>query len=204
MKRTALFALAVIALFYGPLIVAHLRISPVDPGAATVSDAAIVFGAIVQNGQISPLHRERLTAGRDLFDRGIVPTIVVSNTPHAVKVMRQHLTGHGVPPSAIEIDDQAQKTSDTCKREAATGQGRDVILISQRFHLARLAHHCAKEGVIGQLIAAEAYSTGPSQLPFHRVAWIRLSRHSREAALLWASLLGIYESLTDPIPASSS
>ena len=77
---------------------------------AQPADAALVFGAVVRNGVISPLHAERLDAASALYERGIIPQIVVSNQQLAAKLMRDYLITKDVPEHAIRLDGRAGRS----------------------------------------------------------------------------------------------
>lgn len=190
----ALMGLSVIGLLAaGPLAILIEETDIRTPEAARPADAALVFGALVRESQISPLHAERLDAAAQLFIDGKIQRIVVSNAPRAAAVMSDYLVERGVPEQAIEVDPHAIKTPHTCANELDRGQPRDVILISQRFHLPRIAYQCRKLGLEGQYVAADQprdeISSARAPLSVLR---IRAARYVREAALVWASLLEAY------------
>ena len=161
-----------------------------DLQEAQPADAALVFGAVVRNGVISPLHAERLDAASALYERGIIPEIVVSNQQLAAKFMRDYLITKDVPEHAIRLDGRAERTPDTCRAEARRAQPRRVIMISQRFHLPRLALQCRNLGVQGQYLMADSSTRAPAS--FWTRLKVRSTRTAREAALIWAELLGLY------------
>lgn len=195
MKRLfkVLFLMCLVGTIFGaPLLYARVKYPASSAEDIDHADAAIVFGALVRDGRISPLHEERLRAAIDLLDRQVVQSIVVSNTRDAALRMALFLEDQGIPRTAIEIDDQAVKTPDTCRYEVSRGLERRVIFISQGFHIPRLSWLCEREGLSGQSLAAEAYRAADAgSLPFWRVAQIRLHRHLREAVLFWAALVGL-------------
>ena len=182
--------------FFAPLLWAR-ALYPVTPVDELVpAQAALIFGAVVRDGSISPLHEERLRAGMDLLERDLVQTLVVSNTAEAATTMRAWLIAQGVPDRQIEVDPEADQTPDTCRYELRERGGRDVIFVSQSFHLPRLSMQCGWVGLAGQALAAETYrAAGPSGLSQWRVLQIRVKRHAREAGLLWAGFLGLYDGL---------
>lgn len=194
--KTILLAISAIAIFFAPLFYAHIKYPSSDISTIEPADAALVFGALVRENRISPLHEERLKAAVDLLDRKLISTIVVSNTKHAAQIMAAYLEEMGVLPAKIEIDGTAVKTSDTCRTEQTRNAPRKVIFVSQGFHLPRLSIQCEMHGILGQSLPAERYrASGPNELSRWRIAQIRLMRHTREAALLWTALLGIYDNL---------
>lgn len=195
MKRL-LRILIVLALgLYGPLLYLRATTPIVTTETAEPAAAVLVFGALVRQGQISALHAERLDSAADLLRRGAVDRIVVSNAARASEVMRDYLIDNGVPETAIDVDPNAPATPDTCVNEAARPSPRSVILLSQSFHLPRIAYQCANVGLTGQYLAAASTAArdGTGTL---RTLWIRTWRHTREALLIWTEILGVYRTLS--------
>ena len=181
------------AVFLAPLAVLSSKTEIRRIAEAAEAEAALIFGALVRGGQISPLHAERLDTAVALFEAGKVEKLVVSNAPRAAAIMAEYLRDRGIPDNAIEIDANALKTPHTCANEVELHAPRSVILISQRFHLPRIAYQCRKLGLTGQYVEAnqphEEISSARSPL---KVLRIRTTRHLREAVLVWASLIGAY------------
>ena len=157
---------------------------------APEAEAALVFGALVRDDRISPLHRERLDAGVALLEAGRIGVIVVSNSERAAQAMAAYLQRQGVPDTAIEIDARAPHTPATCRNEATRASPREVLLVSQRFHLPRIRLQCAQAGLDGAPVEAnDRTRTAPGLLTRLRV---RGYRTLRECVLTWAALTGIY------------
>ena len=74
-----------------------------------------MFGALVRNRMISRLQHERLMAAVALWRAGKVEKIVVSNTSAATRLMAMHLRRYGIPAAAIERDERAALSVDTCR-----------------------------------------------------------------------------------------
>lgn len=159
------------------------------------SDAVIVFGTLVNDGEVSPLLQERLDTAAYLIDTEVSDTIVVSNTQTAAEVMAVYLNDFGVTESQIELDTQAETTVDTCNYEYEQyGGERSVLFVSQEFHLPRLMYQCNKAGVEGIGVPAELVGTiDRSQYSWFTKVRVRSSRYIREAALTWLAVLGIYK-----------
>ena len=195
MRRWLRRLLVLACVIYGPLIYLHLTTDIRTGAEAEPAQAAIVFGAVVRGGQISALHAERLDTARALLERGTVSLIVVSNAERAAEAMRAYLTANGVPDAAIQIDGTALATPDSCLREFQRPTRRRVILISQRYHLPRIALQCAGYRLEAQFIAAERGRANP-EIGLAQRLWIRLRRHTREALLVWSEMLGLYRTLS--------
>ncbi|MGB1235843.1 MAG: ElyC/SanA/YdcF family protein [Planktomarina sp.] len=177
-----------IGVFFAPLTHLHLRSDIHPPATAPKVDAVLIFGAIVRGGTISPLHKQRLDAGIAMLKAGKTHTLVVSNSQRAATFMYDYLLDQGVPETVIEIDGTATHTPLTCAAELQRDQARTVGFISQTFHLPRLAYQCWQLGLQGQLITANQ----PSNADLWTKIRVRTTRHTREAALVWGAILGLY------------
>ena len=195
MRRWARRLLVLALVVYGPLIYLHLTTPVLTPNQAEPADAALVFGAVVRQGRISALHAERLDTAADLLDAGKTDKIVVSNAQRAAEVMAEYLVASGIPRSRIQIDGEAIATPDTCLREFQRPAKRPVILISQRYHLPRIALQCGGFKLDVQYVAADR-DRSSEESGVLRVSAIRAWRHTREALLIWSELLGLYRTLS--------
>lgn len=164
------------------------------------SDAIIVFGTVVRNSQVSPLLKERLEAGKEIyrFNRKqfeSTPKIVVSNEGVATGTMTEYLHKENIPLKFIEIDTQAEKTPDTCRYEKQQHpNNRKVIFVSQSFHLPRLIYQCKKLNVDGIAFPAENVRTNnQSEYSLFTKTIVRTQRYFREAGLTWLAVLNIYK-----------
>lgn len=161
------------------------------------SDAIIIFGTVVRNNQVSPLLKERLEAGKEIynFNRKSTPKIVVSNEGFTTDTMAEYLHKENIPSNFIELDTQAAKTPDTCRYEKQQyPNNRKVIFVSQGFHLPRLIYQCKKVGVEGIAFPAENVNiTKQSEYPFFTKVTVKTKRHFREAGLTWLAVLNIYK-----------
>ncbi|WP_108259997.1 YdcF family protein [Mangrovicoccus ximenensis] len=183
-----------ITVVYGPLVWLWLTVPIASVETARPADAALIFGALVRDGSISPLHAERLDTGIALLDAGKSGVIVVSNAQRAAAIMKDYLLERGVPDAAVEVDGEALSTPDTCVSEAARAGARRVQLVSQAYHLPRIALQCRRLGVRGQYVAA-IRKEGDEGTSLWTKIRVRSSRHTREALLVWAELLGQYREL---------
>ena len=158
-------------------------------------DAVIIFGAYLSSdGQPTEILKERLNAGIILYQDKKVEKLVVSNTSEAAEAMKNYLIKQGIEDDAIELDEEADNTPDSCKKEKSLYQNtRNLIFISQGYHLPRLLYQCKKVGIQGVAIGAEKFETiDKSSTPVIQKYWIRSKRHFREALLDWLVVLGIY------------
>jgi vancomycin permeability regulator SanA len=158
------------------------------------SDAVIIFGTLIKNEEFSPLLEERLLAGKIIYEKNKAKKIVVSNTEKASQIMVNYYK-ESVDFNLIEIDNKAEKTPDSCRFEKEKyPKNREIIFVSQNFHLPRLIYQCEKVGVKGVGFAPEKLNLiDRSQQSFLLKICIRTQRYLRETGLFWLAILGIYE-----------
>ena len=199
MKKSLIFILALLfTLYWLPFIYISVSghskiISSIDE--LPVSDAVLIFGTLVgKDRSVSPLLKERLESGIKILRQGKSSRIVVSNMKTASKVTARYLYERGVDPELVEIDPLADDTPDTCRFERKNHpEKRNVIFVSQGFHLPRLLYQCRKAGVKGTAFPAEKLEIQGREeyTPFTKIR-TRLFRYTREAGLTWLAVLGIY------------
>jgi vancomycin permeability regulator SanA len=177
------------AIYFAPQVWIASTLTTYSVETAPEAERAIVFGALVRDGQISDLHRERLLTGEALLTSGKAQSLVVSNTPDAAAAMRDFLIERGAAPERIEIDDTAETTGDSCRREAAIETDGPVLLVTQAFHLPRVHLMCQQAGLRGHAVAATKLDEPKLSLS---IALLRAQRYVREAGLTWLVLLRIY------------
>ena len=133
------------------------------------ADAAVVFGArVYASGIPSPLLRDRIRAGVDLYQAGLVPVLVVSGGDGAdgfneAVVMREQAVALGVPASAILVAPAGVTTEATVANVLAlvappSGRPLRILAVSQAYHLPRVE------------LAFEAAGVDPFTVPAAEVA----------------------------------
>ncbi len=123
-----------------------------DPSALPARRAAVVFGAGVRGGQPTPVLYDRVATAVMLYKAGAVDLLLMSGdnrTPYYNEpaVMRRTAIRLGVPPSAILTDPAGYSTYDTCRRAGEVFNLRDVVLVTQRYHLDRAIFTCRAFGL---------------------------------------------------------
>src|SRR5215203_1651878 len=110
--------------------------------------AIVVLGAAQYVGRPSPVLRARLDHAIDLWRRGLAPRIIFTggfgdrDTTSEAAVGQRYAIGHGVPPRAILIENSGRSTSASLQQVAVLMEAepsRDVILVSDPFHMLRLS-----------------------------------------------------------------
>jgi uncharacterized SAM-binding protein YcdF (DUF218 family) len=115
---------------------------------ARLSSAIVVLGAAQYVGRPSPVLRARLDHAIELWRRGLAPRIIFTggfgdrDTTSEAAVGQRYALQRGVPASAILIENTGRSTSESLHRVAVlmeTAPTRDVILVSDPFHMLRLS-----------------------------------------------------------------
>ena len=114
---------------------------------ARPASAIVVLGAAQYVGRPSPVLRARLDHAIDLWRRKLAPVIIVTggtgrgDTTSEAAVSRRYAIRQGVPASAILMETNGRTTSqsmDAVEALMAQRHRRDVLLVSDPFHMLRL------------------------------------------------------------------
>ena len=115
---------------------------------AAKSQAIVVLGAAQYAGRPSPVLKARLDHAVELWGRQLAPRVIVTggvgrgDTTSEAAVSRRYVMKKGVPDSAIVLEPVGRTTQESLASVArllsARGE-REVILVSDRFHMLRLA-----------------------------------------------------------------
>lgn len=109
--------------------------------------AIVVMGAAQYDGKPSPVLRARVDHAIGLWRKGLAPLLVMTggrgegDTTSEAAVERRYAISKGVPERAIIMEDESRSTSESLRNVAAmmTSDKREVILVSDPFHMFRLA-----------------------------------------------------------------
>jgi uncharacterized SAM-binding protein YcdF (DUF218 family) len=114
---------------------------------AQVSDAIVVLGAAQYVGRPSPVLRARLDHALDLWQRGMAPRLIftggtgIGDTTSEAAVSRVYALNHGVPDTAILMENNGRTTRESLAAVSEimhARQMRTAILVSDPFHMLRL------------------------------------------------------------------
>lgn len=116
------------------------------------SDVAIVFGNTVNpDGSASPRLEARLDKAIALYNKGVIPRIIVSGGTGKEGVdealaMKFYLVANDIPFEAVIVDSNGYTTADTARNSASIMRQhgyQSALLVSQYFHItrARMALH---------------------------------------------------------------
>ncbi len=123
---------------------------------ARPTGAIVVLGAAQYVGRPSPVLRARLDHAIALWRRQLAPRLIVTggvgtgDTTSEAAVSQRYCVQHGVPSSAILMETEGRTTSqsmDGVARLMETMHRRDVLLVSDPFHMLRLAILARRHGL---------------------------------------------------------
>ncbi|MDR3053262.1 MAG: YdcF family protein [Coriobacteriales bacterium] len=137
-------------------------------------DTVIVLGAqVYPDGSPSNALENRLLTAIDLYNEGLTPTIIMSggvdidNVSEAA-AMRDYAVAHGVPASAVLLDEDGMSTESTaanttqiCRREGF----KRVCTVSTFYHLPRVKQLFLAQGISVITVPAQPYRPDTSEWP---------------------------------------
>lgn len=118
--------------------------------------AIVVLGAAQYVGRPSPVLRARLDHAITLFNRRLAPLMIVTggtgtgDTTSEAAVSQRYAIRRGVPAASILMENEGRTTSESMGGVAAilrTRSRRDVLLVSDPFHMLRLTILARRHGL---------------------------------------------------------
>lgn len=124
-------------------------------------EAIVVLGSLVEDGEPLPVVRERLDTAAYLYDKGLSRRIIVSGhggieSTSEVQVMKNYLMEQGIPSYRIFIDHDGQSTYRSMLSLKEVFNLKNVIIVSQKYHLPRAIFLGRQNGI-------EAYGYSAAQ-----------------------------------------
>lgn len=123
--------------------------------------AALILGAKVHSsGRLSHMLEDRVITGLELYRAGTVQKLLLSGDHgqkdyDEVNAMRAYLLNHGVPAQDIFMDHAGFNTYASMYRARDVFQVQDVIVVTQKFHLARAVYIARQLGLRAVGLAAD-------------------------------------------------
>lgn len=142
--KTLLLIFAIVILFVGLLASRIYSFRNTNSDASV--DAAVVLGAAVWTAGVSPVFRERINHGIDLYRRGKVRKIIFTggqgnpNEPTESAAARDYALQRGVPAADILIEEKSHNTYENIlySKEVADSHGiKKVLIVSDPLHMKR-------------------------------------------------------------------
>jgi uncharacterized SAM-binding protein YcdF (DUF218 family) len=152
--------------------------------------AIVVLGAAQYNGKPSPVLKARLRHALGLYQLGYAPVIVVTGGTASgddvseAEAGRRYLISEGVADSAVLMVPEGRNTDETMDALAdwvRQAEKRDVLLVSDGFHMARLRVEARRHGLHAWTTpAVSSPISGPREWSYFLaegwkfpVAWLR-------------------------------
>jgi uncharacterized SAM-binding protein YcdF (DUF218 family) len=160
MKKIAkglLLTFAVLLLSVG--LVAARVYSYRDASSDAPADAAVVLGAAVWGTEVSPVFRERINHGIDLYRKGRVRKLIFTGgrgnggEPTESAAARRYAMRAGVPASDILIEEESHNTYENilhAKRLADARGVRRVLIVSDPLHMKRAVAMASDVGLVAE------------------------------------------------------
>ncbi|MEO8578774.1 MAG: YdcF family protein [Gemmatimonadales bacterium] len=142
-----LLTVAVVAVFTVWVISATAVLVWSSRDEARPAHAIVVLGAAQYSGKPSPVLRARLNHALDLWNRRLAALLILTggtgsgDTTSEAAVGRTYARKHGVPDSAILVENEGRTTSESMRAVAAMLEVRGLqtaLLVSDPFHMLRL------------------------------------------------------------------
>ena len=142
-----LLTVAVVAVFALWVISAAAVLIWASRDEARPAQAIVVLGAAQYAGKPSPVLRARLDHALDLWNRHLAALLILTggtgsgDTTSEAAVGRTYAKRHGVPDSAILVENEGRTTSESMRAVAGMLEVRGLqtaLLVSDPFHMLRL------------------------------------------------------------------
>lgn len=124
---------------------------------ARPASAIVVLGAAQYAGRPSPVLRARVDHAIDLWKAGVAPKIIFTggfgdhDTTSEAAVAQRYAVDHGVSARMTLMENAGRSTSESMQRVARLMEAepnRDVILVSDPFHMLRLSILARRFGLV--------------------------------------------------------
>jgi SanA protein len=121
---------------------------------AEYTEFGVVLAAESINGQPSAVLRDRIDAGIDLYEAGVVEQLVMSGRDPEPAIMKEYAVSQGVPAEDILLDDGGIRTYATCYNSRTQLKLEEAIFITQPFHMPRTLFLCRSLGIDARGVTA--------------------------------------------------
>lgn len=123
-------------------------------------DCAVILGAGVREGKPTPMLRDRLLVGIDLYKSGAAKKLIMSGDHGStdydeVNIMKSFAVERGVPDEDIFMDHAGFSTYETIYRAKEIFEADSVILVSQKYHLYRALYIAERLGIKAVGVSAD-------------------------------------------------
>ena len=124
------------------------------------TDCAVILGAGIRDGKPTPMLRDRLLTGIELYKSGAAKKLIMSGDHGSedydeVNIMKSYAVEAGVPDSDIFMDHAGFSTYETIYRAREIFEADSIIIVSQKYHLYRALYIAERLGLKAVGVAAD-------------------------------------------------
>lgn len=141
------------------------------------ADVAIILGAAAYNGEVSPVYRERLNHGIELYQEGYVEKIIVTggvsegNEQSDAYVAKQYVIGQGIVEEDVLLEEKStitQENLENAKLIMDENGYQTAIIVSDPLHMKRAMLLAKDEGIqaFSSPTPTTMYQSAKTKLPF--------------------------------------
>ena len=121
---------------------------------------AVILGAGVRNGKPTPMLKDRLLTGIELYKSGAVKKLIMSGDHGSedydeVNIIKSFAVDNGVPDEDIFMDHAGFSTYETVYRAKEIFEADNIIIVSQEYHLYRALYIAEKLDVKAVGVSAD-------------------------------------------------
>ena len=115
-------------------------------------DCILILGAGVKGNSPSPMLKERLLTGLELYNKKLSKKIIVSGDHgkvnyDEVNVMKNYLIENGIPSEDVFMDHAGFSTYDSIYRIKEIFAAKKIIIVTQKYHLYRSLYISKELGI---------------------------------------------------------
>ena len=141
---------------------AYASLIKTDSVSLEKGSTALVLGASVTSQKTpSPILQQRLNKAIELYNSGKIKKILLSGDGtdkyyNEVEVMKNYLLARSITEEDIYLDGKGVRTFDSLVRCLNIFKARNIVIVTQRFHLPRALFMAEKLGMHAYGLAADA------------------------------------------------
>ena len=149
-----IFVIGLLFLDFTNAVVLESKLGIVDASEIIPGRVALIFGGGMKaDGSMSDMQTARVDKGIELYRSRRVNKLMMTGDDGAVRVdevdaMKAYAIQHGVRPNDVLIDPHGYRTYESCYRESKVYGLKEVVAVSQSFHLSRIIYFCSNFGIV--------------------------------------------------------
>lgn len=115
-------------------------------------DCILILGAGIRGNSPSPMLKDRLDVGINLYNDGVAPKIIMSGDHgreeyDEVNVMKEYAIHKGIPSEDIFMDHAGFSTYESIYRIKEIFNAKNILIVTQEYHLYRALYIAKKFGI---------------------------------------------------------